>query len=67
MQATRGSKTGCGLSGVRITAGPASEQQRPLGKAYRLILSYEPRKQTAAQGTVSETAPQTDNTQAAAR
>jgi hypothetical protein len=67
MQATKRSKTGCGLPGVRITAGPASEQQRPLGRAYRLILSYEPEKQTAAQSTVGETAPQTDNTQAAAR
>jgi hypothetical protein len=41
MRTTQDQKTEYSLTGVRTTADPA-EQQRLLGKAYRLILSYEP-------------------------
>jgi hypothetical protein len=47
MRTTQDRKTEYSLTGVRATADPA-ERQRPLGKAYRLILSYEPQKKAAA-------------------
>jgi hypothetical protein len=62
MQATEHSKIDFGLPGVRIAAEPTGEQQRPLGKAYRLILSYEP-KQTAAQSTSDEIVPRPADSQ----
>jgi hypothetical protein len=65
MQVTQRSETKLGLPGVWPTVS-ADEQQRPLGKAYRLILSYEPKKQATAQSVIGETAPPTDNTLPAA-
>jgi len=38
-------------------------QQRPLGKVYRLILSYEPKQNAAIQDEIDETILQTDNVQ----
>ena len=52
-----------GLTGIRTTSNPAA-QQRPLGKAYRLILSYEPKKHVAEE-KVDEVACQADGVQAA--
>jgi hypothetical protein len=49
---------GYGLTGVRTTANPAG-RQRPLGKAYRLILSFEPKK-AAPQEEVGAKTPQTE-------
>ena len=60
MHMTKYPKTKYGITGVQIIADLAG-QQRPLGKAYRLILSYEPKKKAAAQGRVGEAVPQTDN------
>jgi hypothetical protein len=62
MHTTKHPKTEYGLTGVRTTADPVG-QQRPLGKAYRLILSYDPQKEAADQGKVGEATPQTDDVQ----
>ena len=48
-----------GLAGIRTTANSGGPQ-RPLGKAYRLILSYEPKK-AAAEDEVGEADCQTDS------
>jgi hypothetical protein len=65
MQATQRSEPKFGLSGICPTAS-LDERQRPLGKAYCLILSYEPKKQATAQSAIGETDPPPDNTPPAA-
>ena len=52
------------LATKRAVANEAECQKR-LGRVYGLILSYDPQKKAAAQGEVSEAAPQTDNVQSA--
>jgi len=59
MPTTKQPETRCGIAGLLITPDRAG-QQRGLGKAYRLIPSYEPKK-ASAEGGVDETAPQADN------
>jgi hypothetical protein len=56
MDTTKRARIQYGLTGAQITADPVGEQ-RPLGKAYRLILSYDPQKTAAAQGEVDEATP----------
>ncbi len=64
MYTVRHLETEFGLSGVRTAADPL-EQQRPLGKAYRLILSYEPKRKAPAEGNVGAATPKTDDVQSA--
>jgi hypothetical protein len=59
MHETKKTKTKCGITGLLITPDRAGQQRR-LGKAYRLILSYEPKK-ASAEGGVGEAVPQADN------
>ena len=59
MPTTKQPETRCGIAGLLITPDRAGQQRR-LGKAYRLILSYEPKK-AAAEAGVGEAIPQSDN------
>ena len=59
MPETKKPKTKYGITGLLITPDRAGQQRR-LGKAYRLILSYQPKK-ASAQGGVGEAVPQADN------
>ena len=59
MPKTKQPETKCGITGLLITPDRAGQQRR-LGKAYRLILSYEPKK-ASAEGGVGEAVPQADN------
>jgi hypothetical protein len=63
MRATQDQKTEYSLPGFRTKADP--DEQRPLGKAYRLILSYRPQKKVAAQGKAGEATHRTDDVQSA--
>ena len=64
MHTTKHPETEDRLTAVRTTTVTA-EQQRRLGRAYRLILSYDPQKKSAAQGKVGEATPQTDDVHSA--
>ena len=65
MHTTRRPRIECGLLAGRAVTDPA-EQQRRLGRAYRLILSYDPQKKAAARGEVGDAVPLTENAQSAA-
>ena len=59
MFTTRHPVTKDGNAGSLITLDRAGQQRR-LGKAYRLILSYEP-KRASAEGCAGESVPKEDN------
>jgi hypothetical protein len=52
-----------GLTGVGVPTTVDRTRQRPLGKVYRLILSYEPKQNAAIQDEIDEAILQTDNVQ----
>lgn len=56
MRTTKHPRTEDRLTAAHTTTDPAG-QQRQLGRAYRLILSYDPQKKAAAQSKVGEATP----------
>ena len=60
MSTTKQMETKYGIARLPLTADRARPQQRPLAKAYRLILSYEPKNKATAQGEGGQEVPQPD-------